>query len=701
MPSTTTATTRLNWLTIIQSGRELILPIAAVSLIFVMLIPLPSWMLDMLLAANLAFAAIVLLTTIYVNSPLEFSVFPSLLLAATLFRLVLNIATTRKILTAGETVGDATAAAGHVIKAFGEFVAGGSLAVGLIIFIILIVIQFVVITKGATRISEVAARFTLDGMPGKQMAIDADLNAGLINEAEARHRRESITQEADFYGAMDGASKFVRGDAIAGIIITLVNIIGGLVVGMLQYDWDLARCFTVFTKLTIGDGLVSQVPAFIISISAGLIVTRSTAKSNLGTELITQLSSKPKALLVSGVFLAMLSFTNLPRIPLTVLAVCCGALAYIISQSQKRQISAQIRAQKEAAPAAKSEKIEDLLPVDRMEMEIGYGLIRLVDTRQGGDLLQRISMIRRQIALELGIVVPSIRIRDNVRLGANEYSIKIKGVEVTCGKVYPDQFLAVNSGAVTGELAGEKTQEPAFSLPAVWIPAGRKEQAEMMNYTVVDTSSVLATHLTEIIKGHASELLSRQELTSLLETVKERAPALVEEVVGGTLKAGDIQKVLQALLEERVPIRDMETILETLGDWGARTQDLEVLTEYTRNALARTICAQYRGDDDRLRCVTLDPALEDLINRHIDRSENGAFLTLPPAIANEITRAISEKIESLVTMGAHPVVICSPQIRLSLRRLLRPGLPNVAVLAYNEIVKGVNVESVGMVVIEQ
>ncbi len=701
MPAAAT-TNRYAWLSWLHKGRDLILPLSAVSLIFVMLVPLPTSMLDVFLSANLAFSAVVLLTTIYVHSPLEFSVFPSMLLAATLFRLVLNCATTRLILTAGERgLDQAHLAAGHVIEVFGNMVAGGSLAVGIIIFIILIVIQFVVITKGSTRISEVAARFTLDGMPGKQMAIDADLNAGLINEEEARRRRAAITAEADFYGAMDGASKFVRGDAIAGIIITLVNIIGGLAVGMLQYDWDLATCFRIFTKLTIGDGLVSQIPAFIISISAGLIVTRSTAKTNLGEELISQITSKPKALIVAGVFLGMLAFAKLPTAPLLLLAGCCGGIAYAIHRSQKQQTAAAVQKQKQSQAAAQPEKVESLLPVDRMELEIGYGLIRLVDAKHGGDLLHRISMIRRQIALDLGIIVPSIRIRDNVHLGPNEYAIRLKGVQIARGQAYAEQFLAVDSGAVTGKLQGVETKEPAFGLPAVWIPASRKEQAEMMNYTVVDCSSVLATHLTEVIKSHAAELLTRQELNSLLDNVKQRAPAVVEEVVGGVLKAGEVQKVLQALLEERVPIRDMETILETLGDWSSRTKDLEILTEYVRNALARTICSQYQDGEGKLRCVTLEPAVEDLVNRHIERNDGGSFLTLPPAMAAKVTTAVSKKLQKLLDVGAHPVVLCSPQIRASMRKLLLPSIPNIVVLAYNEIVQGIQIESVGMVVIEQ
>ncbi|MBN1846405.1 MAG: flagellar biosynthesis protein FlhA [Sedimentisphaerales bacterium] len=702
MPLATATTRRWNWMGRIRATRELILPVSAVCLIFVMLIPLPTWLMDMFLAANLAFAAVVLLTTIYVTTPLEFSAFPSLLLTATLFRLVLNCATTRLILTAAGQPGAEAQAAGRVIEAFGNFVAGGSLVVGLIIFIILIVIQFVVITKGATRISEVAARFTLDGMPGKQMAIDADLNAGLINEAEARRRREAITAEADFYGAMDGASKFVRGDAIAGIIITLVNIIGGLMIGVLQYQLPLSQCLVIFTRLTIGDGLVSQIPAFIISISAGLIVTRSTARTNLGEELISQLTSKPKAMMVAAAFLVMLAFTELPFLPLLMLAGSIGGLAFMLGRAQKHMTHQRDRAQKDAAAAAAPpEKIESLLPVDRMELEVGYALISLVDTKQGGDLLHRISLIRRQIALELGIIVPSIRIRDNVHLGANEYAIKIKGIEIARGKVYPGKLLAMDSGAVTGKIAGEATREPAFDLPAAWIPEGRREQAEMMNYTVVDASAVVATHLTEIVKSHAAELMTRQDLNSLLETAKAKSPVVVEEVVGGTLKAGDVQKILQALLEERVPIRDLETILETLGDWGSRTQDLEVLTEYVRNALARTICSQYRDSDGRLRCVSLDPSLEDVINRHVERSERGSFMTLPPALAGTIVQAVARELEKLTRVGGHPVVLCSPQIRLSLRRLLSASIPNVTVLAYNEIVKEVQVESVGMVVVEQ
>jgi len=679
--------------------RSLIFPVAATSLVLVILIPLPPAMMDMLLSANITLAAVILLTTIYVSHPLEFSVFPSLLLASTLLRLVLNTASTRLILTAGERFdnpAEATAAAGYVIQTFGNFVAGGSLAVGFIIFVILVVIQFVVITKGATRISEVAARFTLDGMPGKQMAIDADLNAGLINEAEARRRRELINHEADFYGAMDGASKFVRGDAIAGIIITLVNIVGGLYVGMIEYGWPLTQCLQAFTKLTIGDGLVTQIPAFIISVAAGLIVTRSTARTNLGEELIGQLTAKPVALAIAAGFLAMLAITPLPKFPLLLLGGCCGGMAFVLSRSEKQQ-AVRAAEQKKSQAAPKAEPIENLLSVDPMELEVGYGLIQLVDKSQGGDLLERISMLRRQIAVELGIVVPPIRIRDNMQLQPTQYLIKLKGVQVARGEAMPGQYLAIDSGAVREKITGAETIEPAFGLPAIWIEESKRPLAERNNYTVVPASSVIATHITDIIKKNAADLLTRDELQRLLDNLKERCPAVVQEVVGPILKLGEVQKVLQNLLRERVPIRDLQTILETLGDWASRTKDVEVLTEYVRNALARSICWQYKDQNDTIHCVTLDPATEDAINSHVQRSEAGSYLTLPPAEASKIVEAVAQHVNDPANAGRQLVILCSPQIRLQVRRLIESSLPNVPVLAYNEVVKGIAVESVGLV----
>jgi flagellar biosynthesis protein FlhA len=682
---------------LLEQHRGMLFPIAAASLLLVILIPLPTWMLDILLVTNITVSALVLMSVMYMRSPLEFSVFPSVLLALTLFRLVLNTASTRLILTNAQA---GTAAAGHVIQTFGEFVASGSLAVGVIIFTIIVVIQFVVITKGATRIAEVAARFTLDGMPGKQMAIDADLNAGLINEQEARRRRQEISDEADFYGAMDGASKFVRGDAVAGMIITLVNIIGGFYVGMMELNPPLpfTECLHVFTKLTIGDGLSAQIPAFIVSIAAAMLVTRSNAKTNLGEEVLTQMTARPTAMVLAAAFLGMLAFTPLPKAPLMLLGGGCGGLAIILSRSR---VAAAVAAEsaKAKADAHKPEKVESFLAVDPMELEVGYGLIRLVDRKQGGDLLDRITNLRKQIATDLGIVVPPVRIRDQLRLEPNRYVIKIKGIEVARGELMPDHLLAIDSGLVSAPVRGIETKEPAFGLPALWITDAQRHEAEHHNYTVVETSSVLATHLTEIVKQHAAELLTRQQVSRLLDTLKERAPKLVEEIVPEQIKTGELQKVLQNLLRERVPIRDLETILETLGDWAGRTKDLDVLTEYVRHALARSICSAYKGDDGAIVAITLDPQVEDLINAHLERSDHGTFLTLPPNTQSRLVAAIREQIEAALRNGVKtPVLLCSPQVRAWVRRMVEPVMPHVAVLGYNEIVRGVEVRSQGVVV---
>jgi flagellar biosynthesis protein FlhA len=685
----------------LHSNRGMIFPLAFMSLLLVLLVPLPTYVLDFLLIINMTISAIVMVSTIYVQSPLEFSVFPSLLLAMTMFRLVLNAATARLILTAGhngEDVQSALHSAGEVVRAFSAFVTGGSLAVGVIIFIIIVVIQFVVITKGATRISEVAARFTLDAMPGKQMAIDADLNAGVINEAEARKRRQMIAQEADFYGAMDGASKFVRGDAVAGIIITFVNILGGLYVGMVENGWHLMDCLQLYTKLTIGDGLVSQIPAFIVSLGAGLIVTRTSGKSNLGDEMLSQVFAKPKALVIAAAFLALLLVTDLPKFPLLVLGSGCGGLAYILTRGERLTAAAEVKKDKDKTTKKEPEKVEKLLDVDKMELEVGYGLVRLVDARKGGDLLDRITLIRRQIALELGIIVPPVRIRDNMQLGPNTYCVRIKGQPVARGEIYPEQFMAMDNGATTGAIVGAtKTLEPAFGLPAYWITEPQRAGAELMNYTVVEATAVLATHITEVIKTHAHELLSRQEVKTLLDNLKTRLPAVVEEVVPTQIKPGELQKVMQNLLRERVPVRDLETILETLGDYSARTKDLEILTEYVRHALARSICKQYVDDKDRLWCVTLDPTLEELINGHIERSDRGSGNTMPPHVAQQVVQKIAAKTQDLTQTGKNPVLLCGPNIRLALRRMIETNLPHVAVLAYNEVVPEVSVEAAAMV----
>ena len=696
------------WLRRLSRYTSLAVPISVVSLVAVIIVPLPPVIMDALLAANLALSAVILLTTVYIASPLDFSVFPSLLLATTLFRLVLNIASTRLILSAdAASPADVTDVAGQIIEAFGNFVAGGSVVVGLIIFVILIVVQFVVITKGATRISEVAARFTLDAMPGKQMAIDADLNAGLINESEARQRRLTITHEADFYGAMDGASKFVRGDAVAGIIITLINIAGGFTIGFFEKGWEPGQTLMGFTKLTIGDGLVSQIPALIVSIAAGLIVTRSSSRSDLGTELTKQLTAQPVALAITSMFVAGLAFTGLPTIPMLLMAAGIATIAFVVNKrntADTENAAAESKA-KEKAEETTTQPPEKLLTVDTMELEVGYALVKLVDSKQGGDLLSRISMIRRQLAVDLGLVVPPIRIRDNMQLQGHDYQLKIRGNAIAKGVVYPDKHMAMNSGLADQPLDGIPTKEPAFGLDAWWIDANQRQRAETLNYTVVDASSVLATHITEIIKLHADELLSREETNQLIEQLKQNSPKLVEEAIPTQIKPGELQKVLQNLLRERVPVRDLETIVETLSDWAPRTKDLDVLTEYVRNSLRRTICNQYVEQDagtmqPRLYCITLDPAAEDLINGYIDRSNNATTISLPPSVANRITTAVLGELSKLVNAGHQPVVLASPQVRAQVRQLLEPHLPNVAVLAYNEVSKGVEVESLGLVTIE-
>ena len=721
------------WVNRLAKYQSLLVPVAFIGLLAVVVVPLPTSVMDLLIATNIAIAAIILLTTIYVESPLDFSAFPSMLLGTTLFRLVLNIATTRMILSMpADSPDQATAAAGKVIQAFSDFVTGGStsasaqVVVGVVLFVILIIVQFVVITKGATRISEVAARFTLDAMPGKQMAIDADLNAGLIDEQQARTRRDKITQEAEFYGAMDGASKFVRGDAIAGIIITVINVLGGFAVGMFIKGWSFADSVEVFTKLTIGDGLVSQLPAFVISLGAGLIVTRSSSKQDLGTELTGQITGKSAALGITSAFLLLMAFTGLPMPPMLALSAVTGVLAFIVAQNDRKKVSdAEDAAAQSQTQEAEPPPVEQAMQVDTLELEVGYGLVRMVDASQGGDLLDRISMIRRQLASEMGVVMPPVRIRDNMHLQPNDYHVKIRGNSVASGQVYPGQFLAMDSGLASDDgtgasLPGLRTREPAFGLEAVWIDAGQKQRAESMNYTVVDASNVLATHLTEVVKNHAAELLTREETNNLITQLREKAPKLTSEVIGegdkvGVVKPGDLQKVLQNLLRERVPVRDLETIVETLGDWAPRTKDLEVLTEYVRNALRRTICSQYAaseaaaeaGDFDstqtitKLYCISLDPALEDRISGYIERSAEGTSMTMPPPVANRITTAIAQELQRLIQAGHHPVVLASPQVRAQVRRLLEPHLPNVAVLGYNEVSKGVEVESLGLAQIDQ
>ena len=687
----------------IARNRGLIMAIFIVMLPAVIVMRLPTWMIDILLSANLTLAIVVMLTTIFVRHPLEFSVFPSLLLVTTLFRLVLNIATTRLILSNARPGPEAELAAGSVVRAFGKFVAGDNPMVGFVIFTILVIVQFVVITKGATRISEVAARFTLDGMPGKQMSIDADLNAGLITEDEARQRRSEISREADFYGAMDGASKYVRGDAIAGILITLINVIGGLIIGMLMYDFSFGEAVSTYTRLTIGDGLVSQIPAFIISVAAGLIVTRTTAVGNLGHELLAQLVGYPKALFIAAGFLVLMAFTGLPPVPMLVLATGCIVVASLVGHErtvQERRKQLIERQKQEPKRAHESGKIETMLKVDPMELEVGYGLIRLVDPKQGGDLLDRVALIRRQLATELGVLVPPIRIRDNMQLEPNEYRIKVRGNKVAGGSAMPDQLLAMDSGVVSGTLEGTSTKEPAFGLPAVWIAVGKRQEAEGLGYTVVDAPTIISTHLTETIKRHADEMLSRQDVANLVENLKERCPALVEEVIPAQVTPGQLQKVLQNLLREGISIRNLDVILETLGDCAPRTKDVDIMSEYVRNSLARGICQVLMDEEGKIHVVTLDPNIEEVINSGIEHTDRGSCLTLKPALIQKICRAIAAECEKLSNLGYQPALLCSPQVRLQTKRMTEATIPGLVVVSYNEIVKDVQVESQGMVVTE-
>ncbi|MFO1021122.1 MAG: flagellar biosynthesis protein FlhA [Planctomycetales bacterium] len=679
-------------------NQALIFPVLIVMSVLVIIAPLPAFVLDLLLSANITISVLVLLTTIYIRKPLEFSAFPAILLGTTLARLVLNVASTRLILTRGAA--DGTAAAGEVIEAFGNFVAGGQVVIGIIIFVILVVIQFMVITKGATRISEVAARFALDGMPGKQMAIDADLNAGLINAEQARQRREDVTQQADFYGSMDGASKFVRGDAIAGIVITFINILGGIYIGMVQNGMELSQATEVFTKLTIGDGLVSQVPAFLISLASGLISTRSSVESNLPRDVVSQMFSYPEALGVSSCFLLGLSVTGLPPLPLLGLSAMCGSLAWSTWRSKKQRAQAAIVQQHQAKEEKPAPKPEDNLVVDPMELELGFGLIRLADPSSGGDLLERVTRVRHRIAQDLGMILPKVRIRDNIRLEQRQYQIKIQDVPVAWGEIHADGLLAIDTGMTTGQLAGIATKEPAFGRAAYWIEASQKERAELMGYSVVEPSAVIVTHLTEIVKQHSDELLSRQQVHQLLDNLKQRSPKVVEELIPDMMRVPQVHQVLSNLLRERVPIRNLESILETLSDYADRTKDLGILTEYVRHALSRTICQQYRDRNRVLHVVTLDPALEDLLSAGMDYTERGLVIKLSPQVSEAVTRNLAEQLETLTLAGHPPVVVCSPQIRAGLRQLVASTLPTLTVLSLNEVTRDTDVEAMAQVSME-
>lgn len=670
---------------------DVLLALGVVTIVIMMIIPLPAFLLDLLLALNITLALVIVMISIYNVEPLQFSVFPSLLLVTTLFRLALNVSSTRLILLQGY--------AGEVIQAFGTFVVGGNAVVGFIVFVILILIQFIVITRGAERVAEVAARFTLDAMPGKQMAIDADLNAGLINDAEARTRRRNIQREADFYGAMDGASKFVKGDAIAAIVIIVVNILGGFIIGMVQRDMSVLQALQTYTLLTVGEGLVNQIPALLISTATGLVVTRAASEENLGHDLAAQLLAHPKVFfLVSGVLSFLGLIPGLPTIPFFALALIIGGMGYILMKTEKTAEETAVTQQeeKEREEVRKPENIISLLQVDPIELEIGYSLIPLVDVAQGGNLLDRVVMIRRQCALEMGIVVPTIRIRDNIQLKPNAYVIKIKGIEVAKGELMLDHFLAMNPGTVTEEIPGEDTVEPAFGLPAVWIHEAYRERAELSGYTVVDPISVLATHLTEVVKSHCDELLGRQDVQTLIDSVKQDHPAVVSELVPSMLSVGDIQKVLVCLLKERVSVRDLVTIMETLADSAAFTKDPEILGEYVRRALSRNISRQY-VQNNIMTCITLEPQTENLIVGAVQHSDRGSFVTLDPNSLQLFIASLSNELQKLTSAGFHPVLLTSPASRLYVRKLTERIAPNLVILSFAELESTIDVQSVGMV----
>lgn len=669
---------------------DIIVALAIIAIVMIIIIPVPLGILDLLLSMNISLALLILLISIYNKEPLQFSIFPSLLLITTLFRLSLNISTTRYILKDGD--------AGNVIEAFGNFVIGGNAIVGFIIFIIIIIIQFLVITRGSERVSEVAARFTLDAMPGKQMAIDADLNSGLITEGEARERRQKIQREADFYGAMDGASKFVKGDAIAGIIITIINIAAGFIIGALMKDMSIPEAIQRYTLLTVGDGLVSQIPALLISTGTGIVVTRAASDSDLGNDLIKQLFRQPKIMFIIGGVLFVLGITPLPTFPYFTLSAVFIYLGYILRNEIIKNESEELveEEEAEAQEIRKPENIIPLLQVDPIELEFGYGIIPLADPNQGGDLFDRLVMIRRQIALELGMVVPMIRLRDNIQLESNQYLIKIKGTEVSKGNIMFNHYLAMNPGNVEGQIAGIDTIEPAFGLPAKWVTDDNREKAEILGYTVVDSSSIISTHLTEVIKKYSYELLGRQEVKTLIDSVKENNSALIDELVPKLMTYGEIQKVLSNLLKEKVSIRNLVTILETLADYCLVTKDSDMLTEYVRQALGRSITKQYIPDK-KAKVVMLDPELEKVIMESIQQSEHGSYLALDPNTTQGILNNLSIHIQKLVSIGEQPIVITAPIVRFYFKNLTEQLIPDLIVLSYNEIDPDVEIQSIGTV----
>jgi flagellar biosynthesis protein FlhA len=680
--------------TIFADSADVAMIIAIVGILVAMIIPLPPFLLDFLLALNITMGIIILITTMYTESPLEFSVFPSVLLMVTLFRLSLNVASTRLILLHGN---EGEAAAGAVIQSFGRFVVGGNYIVGMIIFVILVLINFVVITKGSGRIAEVAARFTLDAMPGKQMAIDADLNAGIIDEDEARQRREEIRRESEFHGSMDGASKFVRGDAVAGIIITIINIIGGLIIGLMN-GMELADAAQNYTILTVGDGLVSQIPSLVISTAAGLLVSRGGSDGRLGSDFFKLVSSKTTPIFIgSAIVFALGLIPGLPSIPFMLLGGLLGTGAYYLSKrTEVEEVESEEEAAKAAAPAG-PEEVDDLLTMDIMELEVGYGLIPLVDASQAGNILERIRSIRRQFATEMGIVVPPIHIRDNLKLNSTEYRFLIKGVDAARFEIMPDHFLAMDPGDVIQKIDGIPTIEPAFGLEANWIPLEREEDAKLSGYTVVDSSTVMATHLTEVIRNNASELLGRQEVQHLLDNLSKTSPKAVEELVPSLMSLGMVQKVLQNLLAEKVSVRDLLTIVETLADYATMTKDPDILTEYVRQKLSRSILSNYIGPDGSLHVIVLDKQIEELLNNSLQQSEQGSFLAIDPKMAEQIITGVRNEVEKALNINLQPVLLCSPAVRRHLRKLTEQYIPSAVIVSYAEIPHNVSLQTIGKV----
>lgn len=664
-------------------------PVIVAAIVLAFIIPLPSGIIDVLLAVNIMISVIILLNTIYMKEALQMSIFPSLLVITTLFRLALNVSTTRLILGKGE--------AGGVIEGFGRFVGGNDLVVGFIVFIVITLVNFIVITRGAERVAEVAARFTLDAMPGKQMAIDADLNSGLINEAEAKERRKKIQREADFYGAMDGASKFVKNDAIMGIVITVLNIVGGIIMGMVFRGNSVMEALSTYAILTIGDGLVSQIPALMISASTSFIVTRAASESDMSADFLKQVFSNARVLYIAAALSLVLAFF-LPTIPFLLMAVILAFLGYTLSKQQieeQKQQEVEIE-ETEVEEIRKPENVVSLLQVDPIELEFGYGIIPLADVNQGGDLLDRVVMIRRQLAIELGMIVPIIRLRDNIQLAPNEYQIKIKGVEVAKGDLMLDHYLAMDPGLAEEEIEGIKTTEPAFGLPAIWITEEQRDRAEMLGYTVVDSPSVIATHLTETIKKYAHELTGRQEVQTLLDNVKENYPVIVEELIPKLMTVGEIQKVLANLLKEGVSIRDMVTILETLADYAPVTNDTDMLTEYVRQRLGRAISKKYFTDQNT-SVITLDPKLEQMMLDSLQKTDTGTYLTLEPGVTNSILGSLSRQVQKLVQLGKQPIVLASPVVRLYFKQLADQAIPGIVVLSYNELDPELEIQSAGVV----